>query len=96
MMPLHPFRTRLTAGQAEDQQQRMNDAEFSTERKQAEEALRKAEADLAHVTRVMTVGELTASIAHHGNQPLAAVVTNDLALAPGEARPSVPAAVTGG
>jgi PAS domain S-box-containing protein len=47
-----------------------------TERKQAEEALHKAQADLAHVTRVMTMGELTASIAHEVNQPLAGVVTN--------------------
>ena len=47
-----------------------------TERKQAEEALRDAQAELAHVTRVMTMGELTASIAHEINQPLAAVVTN--------------------
>jgi signal transduction histidine kinase len=46
------------------------------ERKQAEEALRKAQADLAHVTRVMTLGELTTSIAHEVNQPLAGVVTN--------------------
>ena len=42
----------------------------------AEEALHKAQADLAHVTRVMTMGELTASIAHEVNQPLAGVVTN--------------------
>ena len=47
-----------------------------TERKQAEEALRKAQAQLAHVTRVMTMGELAASIAHEINQPLAAVVNN--------------------
>jgi two-component system, LuxR family, sensor kinase FixL len=47
-----------------------------TERRQAEEALRTAQADLAHVNRVMTVGELAASIAHEINQPLAAVVTN--------------------
>ena len=47
-----------------------------TERKQAEEALRKAQAELAHVTRVMTMGELTASIAHEVNQPLSGVVTN--------------------
>jgi signal transduction histidine kinase len=47
-----------------------------TERRQAEEALRDAQAELAHVTRVMTMGELTASIAHEINQPLAAVVTN--------------------
>jgi PAS domain S-box-containing protein len=47
-----------------------------TERKRAEEALREAQAELAHVTRVMTMGELTASIAHEIKQPLAAVVTN--------------------
>jgi NO-binding membrane sensor protein with MHYT domain len=46
------------------------------ERKRAEEALRQARAELAHVTRVTTLGELTASIAHEVNQPLAAVVAN--------------------
>ena len=43
---------------------------------QAEQALRKAQAELAHVTRVTMLGELTASIAHEVNQPLAAVVAN--------------------
>ena len=47
-----------------------------TEQKQTEEALQRAQADLAHMTRVLTVGELTASIAHEINQPLAAIVTN--------------------
>jgi len=47
-----------------------------TERKRAEEALQKAQAELAHVTRVAALGELTASIAHEINQPLAAVVNN--------------------
>src|SRR5271165_4025655 len=47
-----------------------------TERKQAEEALRKAQAELAHVTRVTTMGEMVASIAHEVNQPLFAIVTN--------------------
>jgi PAS domain S-box-containing protein len=42
----------------------------------AEQALRKTQAELAHVTRVTTLGELTASIAHEVNQPLAAVVAN--------------------
>ena len=46
------------------------------DRKQAEEAVRQAQAELAHVTRVMTMGELTASIAHEINQPLAAMVSN--------------------
>ncbi|WP_158304101.1 sensor histidine kinase [Azorhizobium caulinodans] len=47
-----------------------------TGRKTAENELHEAQAHLAHVTRVSTVGELTASIAHEVNQPLAAVVTN--------------------
>ena len=47
-----------------------------TERKRAEEALHQAQMELAHVTRVATLGELTASIAHEINQPLTAVVTN--------------------
>src|ERR1700681_3657761 len=42
----------------------------------AEKALREAQAELAHVSRVTTLGELTASIAHEVNQPLAAVVAN--------------------
>ena len=46
------------------------------ERSRAEHALREAQAELAHVTRVMTMGELAASIAHEINQPLAAEVTN--------------------
>ena len=46
------------------------------ERTRAEEALRETQAELAHVTRVMTLGEMTASIAHEVNQPLAAVVIN--------------------
>src|SRR6202521_293593 len=43
---------------------------------QAEQALRKAQAELAHVTRVTTLGEMTASIAHEVNQPLSAVIAN--------------------
>jgi len=46
------------------------------ERKQAEEALRRTQAELAHVARVATLGEMSASIAHEINQPLAAVVNN--------------------
>src|SRR5262245_18750077 len=44
--------------------------------KRAEEALSKSHAELAHVTRVMTMGELAASIAHEVNQPLSAIVNN--------------------
>jgi PAS domain S-box-containing protein len=47
-----------------------------TERKRAEEALRQAQADLAHVSRVTTMGELTASLAHEIRQPISAAVTN--------------------
>ncbi|MBY0276901.1 PAS domain-containing protein [Candidatus Binatia bacterium] len=46
------------------------------DRKRAEETLRRSEAQLAHVTRVTTMGELTASIAHEVNQPLTAIVNN--------------------
>jgi C4-dicarboxylate-specific signal transduction histidine kinase len=46
------------------------------ERQSAEEALKKTEEELARVARVTAMGELTASIAHEVNQPLAAVVTN--------------------
>jgi PAS domain S-box-containing protein len=47
-----------------------------TAAKRAQEKLHQAQAELAHVTRVTTLGELTASIAHEVNQPLAAVITN--------------------
>jgi PAS domain S-box-containing protein len=50
-----------------------------TERKRAEEELRKAQAELAHAARVTTLGELTASIAYEINQPLAAVVVHGYA-----------------
>ena len=62
-----------------------------TERKRAEEALRNAQAELARVARLTTMGELAASIAHEINQPLGAIVANanaSLRLAePGQARP---------
>jgi len=57
-----------------------------TQQKRAEEELRRKEADLrksqaelAHVTRVTTMGELAASIAHEVNQPLTGIVTNGMA-----------------
>jgi signal transduction histidine kinase len=46
------------------------------ERKRAEEALRQAQADLAYINRVTTMGELTASLAHEIRQPITAAVTN--------------------
>src|SRR6478735_2318064 len=47
-----------------------------TERNRTQEALHQAQAELAHVTRLTTLGELTASIAHEVKQPLAAIITN--------------------
>jgi C4-dicarboxylate-specific signal transduction histidine kinase len=47
-----------------------------TAAREAEAALHRAQAELAHVTRMTALGELTASIAHEVNQPLAAIVTN--------------------
>ena len=47
-----------------------------TAAKKAEDELHEARAALARVTRVMTLGELMASISHEVNQPLAAIVTN--------------------
>ena len=46
------------------------------DRKRAEEALQQAQDKLAHVTRVLAMGELAAAIAHEVNQPLTAIVTN--------------------
>jgi PAS domain S-box-containing protein len=47
-----------------------------TDRKRAEDALQQAQGDLARLNRVMLLGEMTASIAHEVNQPIAAVITN--------------------
>jgi PAS domain S-box-containing protein len=47
-----------------------------TERRLAEEALGRIRSELAHVTRVTSLGALTASIAHEVNQPLSGIVTN--------------------
>jgi PAS domain S-box-containing protein len=47
-----------------------------TERRHAEEAVRKAQAELTHVARVTTLGEMAASIAHEVDQPLSGVVIN--------------------
>ena len=44
--------------------------------KQSQEELRKTQAELAHVTRVMTMGQFTASIAHEVNQPLSGILMN--------------------
>lgn len=47
-----------------------------TERRLSEEALSKVRSELAHVTRVTSLGTLTASIAHEVNQPLSGIITN--------------------
>jgi PAS domain S-box-containing protein len=47
-----------------------------TEKKRTEEALRTLEAELTRMTRVMTMGQLTASIAHEVSQPLSGIITN--------------------
>jgi PAS domain S-box-containing protein len=47
-----------------------------TQRRLSEQALSEARAELAHVTRVMSLGTLTASIAHELNQPLSGIITN--------------------
>ena len=48
----------------------------SEDQRRAEEALRRSQAEMAHVTRMVTMGELAVSIAHEINQPLSAIVTN--------------------
>jgi two-component system sensor kinase FixL len=47
-----------------------------TEQKQAEREAQQSRQELAHFTRVSTMGELTASIAHELNQPLAGILLN--------------------
>jgi PAS domain S-box-containing protein len=47
-----------------------------TQTRKAQEALQTAQAELAHASRVATLGEISASIAHEVNQPLAAIVAN--------------------
>jgi C4-dicarboxylate-specific signal transduction histidine kinase len=61
---------------AERQQAEAKLRASSSEQKRTEEALRQAQADLAHVNRVTTMGELTASVAHEVNQPIAAAGTD--------------------
>lgn len=50
--------------------------DLAIERKRAEEQIRVTQAELTHVARVTTMGELAASIAHEVNQPLGAIVGN--------------------
>ena len=63
---------RLQDGRSE----RVGAVQDVTQRQLAEQALDKVRSELARVTRVMSLGALTASIAHEVNQPLAGIVTN--------------------
>ncbi len=69
-----------------------------TERKRAELEVQAARAELAHMSRVSTMGELTASLAHELNQPLAAIVANAQAarhlLARSESTDEIPEVLT--
>ena len=53
-----------------------SDVTAEIQHRKAEKALRQAQTELAHVTRVTMLGELTASIVHEVNQPLASIATN--------------------
>ena len=54
----------------------LEEARIGLVKSRAEEALRRVQAELAHVARVTTMGELTASIAHEVNQPITATMLN--------------------
>jgi len=66
-----------------------------TDRKRAEEALQQAQADLAHLNRVMLLEEMAASIAHEVNQPIAAIVAEAEAGRNWLAKPNPPLGVVG-
>jgi len=84
-MPRHPpggaavwlrIHVALVAGTPEFPRFLIAFCEDASERRRTEEALLAARSNLAHASRLTTVGELTASIAHELNQPLSAIVTN--------------------
>src|SRR5258708_22318219 len=66
----------LMAGNQDGRPEYLGAIQDVTQRRLAEEALDKVRSELAHVTRVMSFGALTASIAHDGNQPLAWIITD--------------------
>lgn len=73
------YRARVRGIQQRSQQLALINAQLESqiaERKHAEEALRQAQAELAHANRVSSMGELTVSLAHEVNQPIAATMTN--------------------
>ncbi len=56
--------------------QRVGAVQDVTQRRVAEESLDRVRSQLAHITRITSLGELAASIAHEVNQPLAGIITN--------------------
>jgi C4-dicarboxylate-specific signal transduction histidine kinase len=73
------YKLRVRSIQQHSEQLAMINAKLEaqiTERKHAEEALRQAQADLTHANRVSSMGELTATLAHEVNQPIAATITS--------------------
>jgi signal transduction histidine kinase/ligand-binding sensor domain-containing protein len=73
------YRVRVHSIQERSEQLALMNAKLEqqiAERKQAEEALRQAQAELAHANRVSSMGELTASLAHEVRQPIAAAITD--------------------
>jgi signal transduction histidine kinase len=73
------YRVRVHSIQQRSEQLALINAKLEaqiTERKQAEEALQLAQADLTRANRVSSMGELTASLAHEVNQPIAAAITD--------------------
>jgi signal transduction histidine kinase len=76
----HSFKYLRVVGQAtrdeQDNPEYVVAVQDVTESRLSEEALDKARSELAHVARAMTLGALTASIAHEVNQPLSGIITN--------------------
>ena len=73
------YRARVRSIQERSEQLALINAKLEqqiVERKQAEEALRQAQSELAHANRVSSMGELTASLAHEVKQPIAAAITD--------------------
>lgn len=62
--------------QPDGRRERFGAMQDITQRRLSDEALDKARSELAHVTRVMSLGTMTASIAHEVNQPLSGIITN--------------------
>jgi C4-dicarboxylate-specific signal transduction histidine kinase len=78
-LPWGIYRVRVRGIQERSEQLALINAKLEqqiSERKQAEEALRQAQSELAYANRVSSMGELTASLAHEVRQPIAAAITD--------------------